>query len=110
MANLVCIVKFQEGTWIWQHSGTAIDYANWDNTQPDNYLEEEHYSYILKNSGKWNDIKNNWDSAPICQILMSSISEKMATDFAIVNSKLEILEEVNHGVIGNLVRASILLH
>ena len=38
---------------------------------------------------------------------MSSISEKMATDFAIVNSKLEILEEVNHGVIGNLVRASI---
>ena len=46
----------EEGVWR-DVKGSVIKYSNWDNNQPDNYLDREDYAHMYSN-GKWNDEKS----------------------------------------------------
>ncbi|MCI6189283.1 MAG: GBS Bsp-like repeat-containing protein, partial [Clostridium sp.] len=65
--------KENEGNWNWIN-GENINYANWGNTQPDNYKNSEDYLEISKRDGKWNDLYS-MDSGRgfICERTINSI-------------------------------------
>jgi hypothetical protein len=47
-----------EGTWKWS-SGEPVCYTNWDNGEPNNFVNDEDYGQMLSWNGKWNDWFNN---------------------------------------------------
>ena len=49
--------KDTEGTYTWVN-GESYDYSNWDQSQPNNRYDKEHYVEISENDGKWNDSRD----------------------------------------------------
>jgi len=57
----------QEGTWTWS-DGTAWDYENWEDGEPNNDGGDEPYAVIYPRGGRWND-DSRWGSyAFVCSI------------------------------------------
>lgn len=58
----------QEDTWVYDSDGTGIVYDNWNSNEPNNWpnlavpsddYPNEHCVELIKNSGKWNDMRCN---------------------------------------------------
>ncbi|XP_052774130.1 low affinity immunoglobulin epsilon Fc receptor-like [Mya arenaria] len=56
----------EEGSWLWQATGTAPEYTNWMPGEPNNTGNDENCALIYK-GGKWNDGHCTTVSRYICE-------------------------------------------
>jgi hypothetical protein len=56
-----------EGVWRWV-DGTAFDYNNWEEDEPNNYLVAEHTVH-MRISGVWNDISETKSFTAVCKLI-----------------------------------------
>ena len=64
--------------WVWSN-GDRLNNITWWNTGEPNYLDEEHCTYIIKKTKRWNNKKCNTDFAWICEKTKSSNTTAKAT-------------------------------
>ena len=71
---------FHDGTWVWDHSGTPLEFSMWAPSEPDNFRGAQHCGASLKNmdptlshpewAGEWFDVsceENQLHLGTICE-------------------------------------------